>query len=1155
MKLSVKRFTSFFLAVAMLLTAWSGLASAAVFKDTQGHWAQEAVEKWSESGVVKGSGGTFRPNDAVTRAEFATMIDNIVKYTETGDNTFSDLSSSNWYYGAILKLSKAGVLNGSNGKALPGSAISRQEAAVMVAKAFKISESAAGAAFTDEGTIAGWAKGYVHALAAKKIIGGMPDGSFKPTASLTRAQAVTLFGNFMQDLVSKAGDYSKNIQGNLVVNTPGAVLKDMAISGDLYITQGVGEGEVTLNNVSVAGSVYVRGGGEHSIIFNSVDVKGALVVNKNNGKIRILATGSTSVAVTRLESGGLLVTKELTGGGFEMVEITADIAAGQEIVLDGTFNKVVNQSTDAKITANGTIKELVAQVETKLTGKVEITKVTAAEGIKTTVNDQAVQPGGSTSGGGAPGGNTPVGNTPGGNTPGGNTPDSGKPIGAVTLSLSKFGAADAEASAKVDADVLANSGALSIGKFEKSVLRSAYYEAIVSAQDELRQTATPAGHYFYLIATLKDDKGAPLADVSNVKVTVSSATYSYEPAFGADLAEGAKAGSVVLKLDAGDTASIQRYTVTVKNSKDSENIVSTLVIDLAPLGTSYIKTIGQIAGKAAVGSELTAGTVVYEGEGAVGPVGYQWYGSSQAEGPYSAISGATNEKYTVTEADSGRYLRVEATADGRTVAGSAVSAPFGPIEPSARPVEVSDFIDPYFTADYPRAYVKDGEIWVKFMLNKPAEVYMVVNVINGFWKSDVDSVLEGHAGEKDVIWVNQWPYFSVTESQVGIEQEFNTHSTLNDNEARIEFVVKDRGKDYLSDKVTTIRFEPEVTSALDTYPPSSFEFFVNKELSAVYLYFDEKLDAGSVPAPSDFALNYGSIDRVSLVNYEGMNRHPASYIKLDVSGIPAARKNELSLSYSGSTIQDASDAKNKARPFDHRQIMYAEYGADEAMISSDRKAVLLSTKPGWNPGANVNADTDMTNRFSVTVSGRTYKPKDSSWSYNENEAGYTLRFDEPLPAGKVTAVMDASGLTGVAYEPYPDAIAFDNIKEIAAPGTPTATYRDGMIKLKFADGFVTYNSSFTAAGLVIDVDGKEYALRGFIVERDYSTAAASDSFMINLNDAYAAFIKQAVEKGSAVRIKYTNLYKNSPYTSILSDAARTPIPDFNYIDVSKLASN
>lgn len=61
--------------------------------------------------------------------------------------------------------------------------------------------------------------------------------------------------------------------------------------------------------------------------------------------------------------------------------------------------------------------------------------------------------------------------------------------------------------------------------------------------------------------------------------------------------------------------------------------------------------------------------------------------------------------------------------------------------------------------------VKNGTIHIRYALNAPAEVYMVVNVGNGAWKSDVKAVLEGHAGtDNDVIYVDKWPYFQLNES-------------------------------------------------------------------------------------------------------------------------------------------------------------------------------------------------------------------------------------------------------------------------------------------------------------------------------------------------------------------------------------------------------
>ncbi len=1330
--MSLKKLASLGLAFILLLS-FIVPVSAATFRDTQGHWAQEAVENWNANGVVSGYDGAFRPNDAVTRAEFATMIDNMVKYVETGDNPFTDLSAEKWYYDALIKLNAAGVMNGSDGKALPDRPITRQEAAVIVAKAFGIEGGSADFAFTDADEIAGWAADAVNALVANKIVTGTPDGAFKPLANLTRAEAVTMFDNFVRKLIASPGEYSEDVQGNLVVNSADVVLSDMSISGDLYVTQGVGEGEVTLNNVEIAGDVFVSGGGENSIIFNSVDVKGALVVNKYNGKVRILATGSTSVSVTQLESGALLVTKELTGGGFETVEISADVVAGQQIVLDGNFNKVVNRSESAQITANGTIGELVAEASTKIAGNVAIDKVTAQNGATATVNDKTVENGGSvgaaaggTVGGGSAGGGTVGGGSTGGGSAGGGTTDGGSggeaPAVSVTgvsitesdislvvgetkqlaaavapsnatnknvewqiagdstdvatidqngvltavgpgaaivkvvtedggkfaqttvkvskpalgIALSEFAGDAVDAAAGLDAALVANSGSLSVYKFDKSLYASNRYDAMVVAGSELQQTQQPSGRAASLVVTLKDSNGNPLADSTGLKASVTSATYSYEAVLGEGLAEGAKPGSFVLTLDAGSPEAIRSVNVTVSHGHYADTELSLLYI---PFGTAYVTGIDPVSGDTAIGSELAAGTVHFENIPTNESIAYKWLRADRAEGPYAVIDGAAGSSYTLTKEDSEKYIRVEASADQIAVGGYAVSEPFGPVQKAIHTselfaaieasflgqnenagnivsnlnlmtaladfpgvtiawesdnaavtsegivtrdgendqfvkltvklggavtdsktyelivrkqgtdsVETGDFIDPYFVDGYPQAYIKDGTIRVRYKLNAPAEVYMVVNAINGNWESSVKAVLEGRSGDDShVVWVDEWPYFKIEAGQVGELQEFDTGVSFYDDEARVEFVIRDAGSNYTSGNVTTILFDAATVDALDTYPPHSYEAFVNDALDTIYLYYDEPLDPESKPAASEYALNYGSVAGVEVVNYENVRHMVSSYVKLTVSGIPADRKNDLELSYNGQSLQDRTDAKNKAETFADRAVLGTEEAIRTATISSDRKSVMLEIVPGWNPLDNPSLS-EAAARFAVTVEGQgTYAPSSASYSYTTDRLWYALKFTDSLPAGAVSIKMDTTGIVGWAMNAYPAEITLQNVSEIGAPGTPTAAYVDGQIRLAFHEGFA-FETSFTAAGLTLKVDGTEYSLRGFIVHDDY-TDDADNAIVIDLNGPYAQHFKNAIESGSAIQIKYAKV--NGTDEKQLSDAAGALVPDFDYVTVTK----
>ena len=84
----------------------------------------------------------------------------------------------------------------------------------------------------------------------------------------------------------------------------------------------------------IEGNTIIKGGGENSVYFNDVEVEGELEVVKTDGKIRIVASGTTSIKITKLESGAILVEKELTGGGFERITIPEGTNAS-EIIIEG----------------------------------------------------------------------------------------------------------------------------------------------------------------------------------------------------------------------------------------------------------------------------------------------------------------------------------------------------------------------------------------------------------------------------------------------------------------------------------------------------------------------------------------------------------------------------------------------------------------------------------------------------------------------------------------------------------------------------------------------------------------------------------------------------------------------------------------------------
>ena len=324
--------------------------------DIAGHWAETVVAKWYDNGIISGfPDGSFRPNEAVTRAQLAVIIDNIFKFTTKADMYFSDVNGSEWFADAVAKCSQAGIISGNpNGTFEPNKPVTREQAAKMIAEAFKLTAADADAyrTFADSSSIAAYAREYVSALYEAGYIAGFPGGNYEPKKGLTRAEALKIIDNILDGIVSAKGTYTKDASKSLLVNSKDVTLRNIEIAGDLYLAQGIGEGDVTLDGVKVDGRIVVLGGGENSIKLNNTTVGGSLLVLKEGGKVRIVASGSTEIAKVQVASGAILKEDELTGKGFGAVEVI-EFKAGESLVLDGDFDEVSIEVSDVTVEVTG----------------------------------------------------------------------------------------------------------------------------------------------------------------------------------------------------------------------------------------------------------------------------------------------------------------------------------------------------------------------------------------------------------------------------------------------------------------------------------------------------------------------------------------------------------------------------------------------------------------------------------------------------------------------------------------------------------------------------------------------------------------------------------------------------------------------------------
>ena len=244
--------------LALALTAGTlPLPARAAFADTAGHWAETAINKWSEDySVINGyEDGTFRPDNSITRGAFAGILDRFLKFRDVSPaGTFSDLGGDYWEE-AILKLHAAGVYLGNNGEALAGDTITRQQAVAMIARAFALEAETADIHYLDADQVAEYARPYLAEMSARGYITDSSDGYFRPTDPITRAEIVTILDNMIEVLIQTNDTYDADADGTVMINAAeGAYLRDMTVAGDLIVAPGV-TGPVTLENVTVQGDV------------------------------------------------------------------------------------------------------------------------------------------------------------------------------------------------------------------------------------------------------------------------------------------------------------------------------------------------------------------------------------------------------------------------------------------------------------------------------------------------------------------------------------------------------------------------------------------------------------------------------------------------------------------------------------------------------------------------------------------------------------------------------------------------------------------------------------------------------------------------------------------------------------------------------------
>lgn len=270
--------------------------------------------------------GMFYPNVSMNRGQAAKVYATLLGLTKMADlSGYTDVDSSAWYYEYMALCVAAGIFQGGgNGTLSPDAPMSRQEMFVTFARALGIAPVAnTDVEFTDGGQIAGWAEGYINALAERGIVSGGGDGSVSPLTAIDRASVMAMLDKAVNEYVVDNG-------------------ATVAASGDLVL--------VVADNVTVTGDVntLVVAGGDNAVTVTGTVSNAAIVTPDNTLSVSGSAKVGNVTIPTAAENASVVVSANAS--------VTTVTSEADNVVISGsgTVGSAVVSGNNTAVNTDGT---------------------------------------------------------------------------------------------------------------------------------------------------------------------------------------------------------------------------------------------------------------------------------------------------------------------------------------------------------------------------------------------------------------------------------------------------------------------------------------------------------------------------------------------------------------------------------------------------------------------------------------------------------------------------------------------------------------------------------------------------------------------------------------------------------------------------------
>lgn len=406
-----RRVLSLFLAAVMALGLFPALPAA----QASAHWADPYLSQLMEWGVIS-SAQAQNPDRALTRADFMGIVNRAYGYQEPGETPFEDIKETDWFYDDVGIAYNARYIKGTSPTtASPNDPLTRETAATILGRNMMLQDSAGEILdFTDARRISTWAQGTIKSSLEHYLVSGYDDGTFRPQRNVSWGEMASMVTKLVGTPLQEPGEYSLGgTFGNVTITSPGVTLRDTVVSGDLYITGGVGLGDVKLENVTVLGRIIASGtgqseGGGASILLRNVTADELLVDNLQDNTVSVRADGVTEIGRTTVRTTAYIEDNTPDGMGLHYISLEGEsYPEGEEpedwepiqLTLAGRIEEVVNKTpgsvvhaaagTVAKLTVdeaaegstvvidrNTVVKELNLDTTTTVTGQGDVGKLT-----------------------------------------------------------------------------------------------------------------------------------------------------------------------------------------------------------------------------------------------------------------------------------------------------------------------------------------------------------------------------------------------------------------------------------------------------------------------------------------------------------------------------------------------------------------------------------------------------------------------------------------------------------------------------------------------------------------------------------------------------------------------------------------------------------